>query len=263
MRAILYLTAVLLLSAQQDPNPGRLAARAAAHRGDWRSAEHLQRQSLDACRACPAEERAVLRAELAGYLTLGNFPEAAVPLWKQTLSELPQASPLLPGAYLGLGVALFAAGQSRQAHRAWETACSHPSTSVLESAACRFNIAVAQMPSPASWSEMEHLLPTLLPVAGPISRATLLLQTAHAARFAAQPARSLALLSQAEQAVTEGLDPRHPFRAAIFMARAELAAAAGDKKTARLWRKKAGKLPPGQHMDRGTVSIDELRGKSR
>jgi tetratricopeptide (TPR) repeat protein len=261
MRGILYLAAVLLLSAQQDLNSGRLAALAAAHRGDWRSAEQLQRRVVEACRACSPEDRAIVRAELAGYLTLGNFPEAAIPLWKQTIAELPAASPLYAGAYLGLGVALFAAGQPRQAHQAWDSACSHPSASTLESAACRFNVAVARPESAASWSEMEHLLPVLLPSIGPLGRATVLLQTAHAAQSAGQPARALALLNQAESVVTGELNPNHPFRGAVFQTRATIAAAAGDKKQARLWRKKAEKLPMEKQWDRGTVSIEELRGK--
>lgn len=86
MRTLLFALAVLPLSAGQDPVAARSAASAFARRGDWRGAEFQQRQALQSCRPCTPEDAAVLRAELAGYLTLGGFPEAAIPLWNRSLA---------------------------------------------------------------------------------------------------------------------------------------------------------------------------------
>ena len=186
MRTLLFVLAILPLSAGPDPAAARSAS-AAARRGDWRSAESLQRQALQSCRPCTPDDLAILRAELAGYLTLGGFPEAAIPLWNRSLADLPAASPLRPTSFLGLGVAFHAAGRVREARQAWVRACHAPTSDQLQNAACRFNIAVARMESAPVWSELEELLPVLLTVDGAISRATVLLQTARAAHLASQP----------------------------------------------------------------------------
>jgi tetratricopeptide (TPR) repeat protein len=261
MRTLLFFFAILPLSAGQDPGAARSAASAFAHRGDWRSAESHQRQALAACHSCSPEDRAVLRAELAGYLTLGGFPEAAIPLWKQSLAELPADSRLGPISFLGLGVALHAAGRTRDAQAAWTQACHAPANDTLENAACRFNVAAARMDSGDVWSEMEELLPVLLTVNGPISRATVLIQTARAAHMAGRFSRALTLLDRADTVIVGELDEKHPFRAMVFHARAEIAAKLGDRKEAKLWRKKAARLPGKNGWDRGTVSIEELKGK--
>ena len=261
MRTLLFALAVLPLSAGQDPVAARSAASAFARRGDWRGAESHQRQALQSCRPCTPEDVAVLRAELAGYLTLGGFPEAAIPLWNRSLAELPSGSRLRATSFLGLGVALHAAGRTREAQKAWATACQAPTNGILENAACRFNVAVVRMDTAPVWSEMEELLPILLTVDGAISRATVLLQTARAADIANRPNRAGALLDQADAVIVGELDEKHPFRAAVFNARAHLAVKSGDKKQAALWQKKARKLPEQSGWERGTVSIEELRGK--
>jgi len=261
MRTLLFVLTVLALSAGQDPAAARSAASASARRGDWRSAESHQRQALQSCDPCAPGDLAILRAELAGYLTLGGFPEAAIPLWNRSLAEISANSPLRSTAFLGLGVALHAAGRVREARQAWTNACHSPAIDQLQSAACRFNIAVARMDSAPVWSEMEELLPVLLTIDGAISRATVLLQTARAAQLANQPNRALALLDQADAVIVWELDESHPFRGTVFDARAQIAAKNGDNKQARLWRNKARKLPQAKGWDRGTVSIDELKGK--
>ena len=261
MRTLLFVFAILPLAAGPDPAAARSAASASARRGDWRSAESHQRRALQSCRPCTPESLSILRAELAGYLTLGGFPEAAIPLWNRSLADLPAVSPLRPTSFLGLGVALHAAGRVREARQAWDRACHAPTGDQLQDAACRFNIAVARMDSASVWSEMEELLPVLLTFDGPISRATVLLQTARAAHLASQPNRALALLDQADAVIVRELDERHPFRASVFDARAQIAAKNGDNKQAKLWRKKAQKLPEPKGWDRGTVSIEELKGK--
>ena len=259
MRVVFCLLAILPLSAGEDPHIGRDAALASARRGHWRAAESQQRAALAACRACTAEELAVLRAELAGYLTLGGFPEAAIPLWKQSLSELPQQSRLRATSLLGLGVAYQDAGRGADAKRAWEQACKAPLLDAIETAACRFNIAVARMDTAIVWSEMEEILPTLLTANGAISRATALLQTARAAALAGQGPRAAQLLDQADAVIVWELDPKHPFRAFVYHAQAQLAEKQGNGKEASAWRKKAAKVPEQKGWDRGTVSLEELR----
>ena len=261
MRTFLFFLLILPLSAGQDPIAARSAAIASARKGDWRSAESHQREALQACRACSIEEIAVLRAELANYLTLGGFPEAAIALWNRSLAELPADSRLGPSSYLGLGVALHAAGRGREADNAWEKACGHSLGNKLEDAACRFNVAVARMDSEPVWSELEALLPTLLAVDGAMSRATILMQTARAALLARQFDRALGLLDQAESVIVAELDARHPFRAMVYESRAEIAARAGDRKAAAQWNKKARQIPAAKGWERGTVSLEELKGK--
>jgi tetratricopeptide (TPR) repeat protein len=261
MRTLLFLFAILPLSGAQDLADPRSAAVSSAGHGDWRSAESHQREALQSCRACTPEDRAVLRGELAGYLTLGGFPEAAIALWNRSLAEFPANSKLRPTSFLGLGVALFAAGHTREAQKAWEQACNTPHYDAVGDAACRFNLAVARMDSMPVWSELELLLPVLLTINGPISRVTVLLQTARAAQHENRPNRALALLDQAEAVLIGELDEKHPFRALIFGARAETAAQEGNRKQAKLWRKKARKLPAAKGWDRTTVSIEELKAK--
>jgi len=261
MRTVLFVLIVLPLSAGQDPNAARTAAAASARRGDWRAAESHQRQALDSCSPCSLEDRAILRAELAGYFTLGGFPEAAIPLWRRSIEELPASSRLRGTSFLGLGVALHAAGRDREANRAWTTACEAPTNGRLENAACRFNVAVARMSIAPVWSDMEELLPILLTMEGALGRATVLLQTARAARLANQITRAGALLDQADAIIVAELDEKHPFRVAVFNSRAELAASNGDSKQAGAWQKKARKLPEKKGWERGTVSIEELKGK--
>lgn len=215
--------------------------------------------ALHACHSCSVDELALLRGELAGYLVLGGFPEAAAPLWRQTLRELPERSASRPAASLGLGVALPATGRDAEAARAWSLACREPLADAQEDAACRFNVAVARMDSQLVWSEMEQLLPTLLSAPGPLSRATALLQTARAASRADKSDRALQLLEQAESLIVRDLDPGHPFRATVYAIRAEVAEHTGDSKQARLWRKKANKSPDRGGWSRGTVSLDELK----
>jgi len=220
MRTILFFALILPLSAGQNPIAARSAASISARQGDWRSAEMHQREALQACRACSIEDLAVLRAELGNYLTLGGFPEAAIAAWNRSLAELPADSRLRPSSYLGLGVALHAAGRRREAEKAWGQACGHPLGDKLEDAACRFNVAVARMASEPVWSELEALLPTLLAVDGAVSRATILMQTARAAMLAQRFVRALGLLDQAESIIIIELDERHPFRAMVFESRA-------------------------------------------
>ncbi len=261
MRTLLFFVDVLSLSAGQDPTNGRLAALAAAHRGDWRTAEDQQRQALDACRECTPEARAVLRAELAGYLTLGGFPEAAVALWRQSLQSLPVDSPLRAATYLGLGVALHSAGHTAEAGKVWRQACAGTENGSIDNTACRFNVAVASMETAPVWSELETILPLLMTINGPLSRATVLMQTARAAILANQPERARLLLAQADAVITLELNPKHPFLAIVYRLEAQLAAKTGDNKQVKLWRKKASKLPEGKGWDRGTVSIEEWKGK--
>lgn len=261
MRTLLFFFAVLSLSAGQDPNSGRMAAIAAAHRGDWRAAEEHERRALAACRDCSPEVQAVLRAELAGYLTLGGFPEAAAALWRQSLQSLPANSPHRAAAYLGLGVALHSAGHTTDAAKAWRMACAAAENDTVANAACRFNVAVARMDAEPVWSELESVLPVLMTIDGPLSRATVLLQTARAAIGANQSKRARLLLAQADVVITQELHPQHPFLAIVYQTESQLAAIAGDQKQAKLWRKKAAKLPAGKGWDRATVSLDELKGK--
>ncbi|MFN0102868.1 MAG: hypothetical protein ACKV2U_12345 [Bryobacteraceae bacterium] len=262
MRTLLFF-AILPLSSGENQHAARSAALASAHRGDWRSAETHQRQALESCASCSVEDRAVFRAELAGYLTLGGLPDAAVPLWKRSLVELPAGSRLVAASYLGLGVALHAAGRTAEARKAWTKACQSPTNDKLEDAACRFNVAVVRMDTAPVWSELEEILPILLTVNGPLSRVTALLQTARAAAFAGQTDRAVVLLDQADAVIVSELDEKHPFRASVFAARAQIATQNGDGKEARSWRKKAAKVPEKNGWDRGTVSIEELKGKPR
>lgn len=261
MRTLLFFAVILPLSAGQDPSAARSAASAAARHGDWRSAESHQRQALQFCRLCSLDDLAILRGELAGYLTLGGFPEAAIALWNRSLADLPADSRLRPTSFLGLGVALHAAGRPREARKAWSQACGMQVRDKLEDAACRFNIAVARLGTAPVWSELEELLPVLLLAEGPLSRATVLLQTARAAQLAHQPDRAIALLDQADAVIIAELDEQHPFRASVFTTRAQIAAQNGDSKQAGLWKKKARKLPARKGWERGTVSIEELKGK--
>jgi hypothetical protein len=256
MRTILFFFAILPLSAGTDPSAARSAAAAAARVGDWRGAELYQREALRACHRCTVEDLALLRSELATFLTLGGFPEAAIPLCQRSIAELPLGSPLRAASYLGLGVAYHAARRVNDARKAWNLACESSASGTLEHAACRFNIAVAQMDA-TTWSEVERLLPVLLTVEGPVSRATILIHAARAAVLAKKPGRAVSLLDRADAE----LNDTHPFRAQIFMARAEVASLQGDRKQSNLWRKKARKLPQKSGWERATVSLDELKGK--
>lgn len=260
----MFLLAILPLSAGEDPGAARSAAQSAARRGDWRSAETHGREALRSCLACTVEERAILRGELAGYLTLGGFPEAAIPLWRQSLLELPVGSSRLRVvAELGLGVAFHAGGRAAAAEKAWARACGLPGVPAVERAACRFNLAAARMESGMVWGELEEILPVLLTVPGAVSRATALLQTARAATLEGKTARAWALLDEAEGVIVRELDERHPFRSAVYEARAEVAARRGDGKEAKLWRRKAARMPETKGWERGTVSVEGLRGKTR
>lgn len=241
----------------------RAAAALAASRGQWRQAETSQRLALDACRDCVPEDRAILRAELAGYLTLGGFPQAAVALWKHSLAELPPGSPELPAAHIGLGVALYTAGHREDAQKAWKLACFTGTLEPLAAAACRFNVAVARMDAGPIWSELEEVLPTILAAPGASNRATALLQTAAAALAVGRHDRAGLLIDQAEAVVTAELDPRHPFLAIAYALRARLADARGDARLARSWRKKAAAIPNANGWNSHTVSIDDLKEKPR
>lgn len=263
MRAFPILLAILPLLTAEDPNNGRLAAAAAARRGNWRAAESSQRQALQDCAACTPADRAILRAELAGYLTLGGFPEAAIPLWKRSLLELPANSPERALHRLGLGVAYHAAGRLEDANREWAAACAVHENTALETATCRFNIAVARIGTGDVWSEMEQILPAILSANGPIGRATALLQTGRAAIFAGQFDRAAGLLTQADTLIAAELDEQHPFRALVYEARAESAKRQGQSKEARMWRKRATKIPIGKGWDRQTVSVGELQDEPR
>lgn len=269
MNGTLFVVALLPLAgaAAQSPAPGiaahRAAAAASARLGHWRQAEASQRLALDACRACAPEARAVLRAELASFLTLGGFPEAAVALWKQSLAELPGGSPEVAAAQMGLGVALYTAGHREDAKQAWKLACFAASTDPQTSAACRFNVAVARMASEPVWSELEEVLPTLLAAPGAVNRATALLQTSASAIAVGRLHRAALLADQAEAVISAELDPKHPFLAIVYVLRARLADARGDGRQARSWRKKAASIPQSNGWNRETISVDELKEKPR
>jgi len=247
-----------LLRGGDTPAVHRAAAMELARQGDWRAAEERQREAMAACASCDAETRMGLRAELAAYLVLGGFPEAAAPLWRQSLAELAADSPSRTTALLGLGVALHAAGRTADAAKAWEEACLRAEED-RERAACQFNIAVAKMEREPVWSELEELLPVLLTAPGPMSRATALLQTARAAAWAGRRNRAMELLARAEAVVRDELSARHPFLADIFHARAE----ASEEKEAKAWRKRAARAASGRGWERGTVSAAELKKKPR
>lgn len=256
MRIVFLLCLLLPLSSgEESPAARRAAATASARLGHWRSAEADQRRALELCPDCSPEDRAVLRSELATYLVLGGFPEAAAPLWKRSLAELPATSPLIATQYIGLGVALLAAGHAAEARAAWDKACRAAGNDKFEDAACRFNIAVLR----ADWSELESLLPTLLTVPGALTRATALLQTARAAITAGHPARASLLLDQADAVILWELSPSHPFRAAVYDARARLAETTGHAREAKLWRRKAQKENSAERYPSGAVSIKELK----
>jgi tetratricopeptide (TPR) repeat protein len=245
-----------------SPAAYRDAAATAARQGDWRSAEEQQRAALNACRQCAAAERAVLRGELAGYLTLGGFPEAAITTWKHSLAELPPTDPHYTFAQLGLGVAFHAAGRVAEAMAIWQRACPD----VLEEntrLACRFNAAVNRIGTAPAWGELEEILPSLLALASPVNRTTALLQTARAAIAEGRFPRAGDLLDQAEAILDAELAARHPFRATLYEERASLAAAQGHRKVARQWQKKAASLSAGGGWERGSVSVDDLRKQSR
>src|SRR6187402_1810501 len=101
MRTLLFFAVILPLSAGQDPSAARSAASDSARRGDWRSAEAHQRQALQWCQPCSLDDLAILRGELAAYLTLGGFPEAAIALWNRSLAGLAADSRLRHTSFLG------------------------------------------------------------------------------------------------------------------------------------------------------------------
>ena len=256
MRIVIVLCLLLPLSGgEESPAAHRAAAIASARLGNWRSAETHQRRALELCPNCAPEDRALLRSELATYLVLAGFPEAAAPLWRRSIAELPPASAHIATQYIGLGVALHAGGHTAEANAAWQKACRAANGDKFEDAACRFNIAVVR----ADWSELESLLPTLLTVPGALTRATALLQTANAAITAGHPARARLLLDQADAVIVWELSEKHPFRASVYDARAHLAEAAGDAKEAKQWRRKAQKENGAERYPRGTVSLEELK----
>lgn len=258
MRVLLTLFALLPLSGgEESPAVYRAAASDSAQLGHWRAAEASQRRALELCRHCSLDDRATLRAELATYLVLAGFPEAAVPLWKHSLAELPETSAHRATHLTGLGVALHAAGHFHDARKAWDSACKLAEGMDLTS--CRFNIAVARMETADVWSEMETLLAQLLTAPGPLTRATALLQTARAATRSARLRRAALLLDQADAVIVWELHAKHPFRRLVYDARAQLADREGDHKLARSWRKKAAQSAPSDGYSRGTVSLEELK----
>lgn len=259
----MFLFTLLPLTAGEESGAARSAARISALRGDWRTAETEQRRALALCRGCTPEELAGLRADLAGYLTLGGFPEAAIPLWKTSIAELAEGSPMAAVSQIGLGVSLHAAGRAAEAERVWAQACRTALADKAEDAACRFNIAVARMETAPVWGELEELLPVLLSEAGPMGRVTALLQTARGAIAVGRLSRAAELLDQAEGTISEALDARHPFRRLVYEARAGMAEREGKRKEAREWRKKALRAVERNGWERGTVSVEELRGKRR
>lgn len=260
MRPLLLLPLLLPFAATAEtPAARRADALEAARAGNWRRAEEHQLQVIALCRPCTAETLAYLRSELANYLVLGGFPEAAIPLWKQSLTELPAASEERITQWLGLGVALHAAGRTTDAMAAWKQACTHAAPGSREQAACRFNVAVARIDTEPVWSELEEILPTLLTAEGPMSRATALIQTAHAAILAKHAHRARALLDHADTIVERELSSAHPFRSVIFAARARLAEAEGNGRQARRWRKLSRKSAPAHGWEPHTVSLDDLR----
>ncbi len=267
MRWILSLTLLLQpLRAGEHPagSPAayREAAATAARQGDWRRAEEQQRAALDACRGCAAAERAVLRGELAGYLTLGGFPEAAMAAWKHSLAELRPGEPQHTFAQLGLGVALHAAGRSAEAAAIWKRACPEALEANVR-LACRFNAAADRIGTAPAWGELEELLPSLLALPSAVNRTTALLQVARAALAEGRLPRAGQLLDQAEAVLDQELGPGHPFRTALYEERAALATARGDRKLSRQWHKKAASLPHGGGWERGSVSLGDLRRENR
>lgn len=263
MKITLFVLTLLPLSAGDAPGEGRAAASAAARRGDWRGAEYHQQQALSACGRCGAEDRFVLRAELAGYLVLGGFPEAAIPIWRRSLLELPEESPSREIAEIGLGVALYAAGRLAEASGPWSRACGAARTASPKDAACRFNLAVSRMEVIDAWPELETILPILQKSSGPITRTTALLQTARAALLAGKLSRADDLLNQADLLIVTELNARHPFRAMVYETRALLADKKGERKAGKAWRRKAAAVPQRGEWERATVSMDELKGKAR
>jgi len=249
MRIVLVLCLLVPLSGgEESPAAHRAAAIASARLGNWRSAETHQRRALELCPNCAPEDRALLRSELATYLVLAGFPEAAAPLWRRSIAELPPASAHIATQYIGLGVALHAGGHTAEANAAWQKACRAANGDKFEDAACRFNIAVVR----ADWSELESLLPTLLTVPGALTRATAPLQTANAAITAGHPAPPPPP-PQPAHAVTRRGPPR------VYAARPHPAEAAGDAKEAKQWRRKAQKENGAERYPRGTVSLEELK----
>lgn len=85
--------------------------------------------------------------------------------------------------------------------------------------------------------------------------------SAQAAVSVDQYKRVRALLAQADTIIIGELTRTHPFRAHVYNLHGHLAATAGDKKQAKLWRRKAEKLPEKKGWDRATVSIEELAEK--
>lgn len=266
MRWIFTLAMLLTpLCAGESPTGSAVATRAAAaeaaRQGNWRRAEEQQRAAIAACVQCSLAERTALRSELAGYLTLGGFPEAAIATWRQLLAELRPGEPQHTFAELGLGVALHAAGRSAEARAVWQRACLEVIDVNLR-LACRFNSAVERIGTGPAWGELEEILPQLLALSGPVNRTTALLQTARAAIAEGQLPRAGQLLDQAEAILDRELAPHHPFRAELYEERAALAMAQGERKIARQWQKKAASLSAAGGWERGSVSVDDLRKQS-
>lgn len=233
-------------------------ARAEAKMGRWRAAEGHYRTAIAACGECTIEETTILRAELAGVLVHGGYPEAAVAVWRQAIVAAKDAGALRAMVESGLGVALFAAGRHAEAERVWVKACRALEGYAMEQASCRFNLAVARMERADVWGELEELLPVLMRVEGALSRTTALLQTARAACRAGEVGRARTLAEQAEAVVRGELIAEHPLMGSVYEIRAEIAEARGGWKEARAWRKKAAR-PRGEGWKKGSVSVEELK----
>ena len=233
-------------------------ARAEAKLGRWRAAEGHYRTALAACAGCSVEEMTILRAELAGVLVHGGFPEAAVAVWRQAIVAVGSSTPLRAMAESGFGVALYAAGRQVEAERVWVRACAGLDGFAVEQASCRFNLAVARMDRENVWGELEELLPVLLRVEGALSRTTALLQTARAAWRAGEVGRARTLAEQAEAVVHAELFGEHPLMGSVYEIRAEIAEARGLVKEAKAWRKKAAR-PRGEGWKRESVGVEELK----
>ena len=204
------------------------------------------------------EELAILRAELAGVLVHGGFPEGAIAVWRQAIVAAGPSAALRAMAESGLGVALYTAGRQAEAERVWVRACKALAGYAEEQASCRFNLAVARMERENVWGELEELLPVLLRVEGALSRATALLQTARSAYRAGEFGRARTLAEQAEAVVGGELSAEHPLMGSVYAIRAEIAETRGSLKEARQWRKKAAR-PRGEGWNKGSVSVEELK----